>query len=75
MNDKIDWDSSSISLMDIYNLIPEDQDVRPPRIITQESIDTNAPWSYFDGSAQVEGCGGEAVIHMDNIMLIESRSD
>lgn len=68
MDAKIDWDSSSISLLAIYNLLLEDLDSQPSQVITLEIIDINSPWGYFDGSAQAEGCRGGALLHIDNVV-------
>lgn len=51
MGAKIDWESSSTTLLAIYNLLPEDPYCNPLWVITPEIIDINSPWGYFDGSA------------------------
>jgi len=68
MDAKIDWEASSTSLLAIYNLLPEDLDVKPLWVITPEIIDTNIPWGYFDGSAQENDYGGGEILHIDNIV-------
>lgn len=48
-----------------YDLLPEEDSNTPPHIIKPEIIDKSKPWAYFDGSAQEVGCGGGAILYLN----------
>lgn len=50
-----------------YNLIPETVSNPPPRTINPIAIDKSKPWAFFDGSAQDAGCGGGAVLYINEL--------
>eukprot|EP00253_Pinus_taeda_P020940 PITA_20940 len=49
-----------------YNLIPDEESSAPARIIRQVNIDKSKPWAFFDGSAQEVGCGGGAILYLND---------
>lgn len=46
-------------------MLPEEDPPAPPRIIRPVPIDISKPWVFFDGSAQEAGCGGGAILHLN----------
>jgi len=48
-----------------FDLIPDVVSSAPPRILRLEIIDKSKPWAYFDGSAQDVGCGGGAILYLN----------
>ena len=53
------WNLVSARLLSIYSLILDEDKPILQHTIIPEVIDKSIPWAYFDGSAQVMGCGGE----------------
>jgi len=47
-----------------YLEIPAEEHAIKAQNITQEFIDKEHPWAYFDGAAQAQGCGGGIILHL-----------
>lgn len=60
------WPSILLHTIADYDLLPEDEFIAPPRTIIPEIIDKSKPWAYFDGFAQEAGCGGEAILFLND---------
>ena len=35
-------------------------------MVTEEQLDKNSPWTYFDGAFQNQVCGGGVVLHLSD---------
>eukprot|EP00253_Pinus_taeda_P029159 PITA_29159 len=60
------WPSILLNTLADYNIIPEEDTSAPVRILRQLNIDKSKPWAFFDGSAQEAGCGGGAILHLND---------
>lgn len=48
----------------ILSYFPQKKNPPVPRIISEEVINKQKPWAYFDGASQNEDCRGGAILHM-----------
>jgi len=48
-----------------FDLLPEEDSNTPPHIIKPEIIHKSLLWTYFDGYAQEAGCGGGAILYLN----------
>eukprot|EP00253_Pinus_taeda_P025252 PITA_25252 len=60
------WPSITLHTIADYNMIPEESQPAPPRNLRPVPIDKSIPWAFFDGSAQENGCGGGAILHLSD---------
>eukprot|EP00253_Pinus_taeda_P034161 PITA_34161 len=67
------WPSILLNTIDDYNIIPEEDNTAPVRILRQLNIDKSKPWAFFDGSAQEAGCGGGAILHLNDTHCFKLR--
>eukprot|EP00253_Pinus_taeda_P033090 PITA_33090 len=49
-----------------YDLLPEVVPKNPIRTNKPISLDKSKPWTFFDGSAQEAGCGGGALLYLND---------
>lgn len=60
------WPSILCHIVADFNLLPAPVSTTPTRTITPLTIDKSKPWAFFDGSAQADGCGGGAVLFLND---------
>eukprot|EP00253_Pinus_taeda_P033651 PITA_33651 len=60
------WPSIILHTVADYNLLPDEDLTTPPRTFKPIPIDHTKPWAFFDGSAQDDGCGGGAILHIND---------
>lgn len=52
--------------MALYNIISDDDTKKQSQNIITGTIDKSIPWDYFDGSSQQQGCGGGAILYLND---------
>lgn len=58
------WPHATTHLIYIYHGIPEEGCPHIVHNIVVQIIDINYSWEYFDGYAQLHGCGGGILLHI-----------
>jgi len=65
------WPAIMIRTTTVFDLLPEKDSNSLPQIIKREVIDKTIPWAYFDGSTQEAGCGGGAILYLNETHCIK----
>ena len=62
----IDCDRICAASIATFNLLPVDRTLSNPPLGTPEIIDHSRAWAYFDGASNALGCGGGAILFLND---------